>query len=58
MFTQSPWLRCFVDDEGQDVHEYALLLAFVVLVTAALFLYNASSVSSIWTSAGSYLAAS
>jgi Flp pilus assembly pilin Flp len=45
-----------LDDDGQDIQEYALLLAFVALVSAALFLYNGASVSRIWTSAGSYLA--
>ena len=44
------------EEDGQDITEYTLLLAFVALVSAALFLYNSSAVSSIWTSASSYLA--
>ncbi len=48
----STWLR---DENGQDVVEYSLLLAFVALVSAALFLYNATSMSQVWTSTTSYL---
>jgi Flp pilus assembly pilin Flp len=44
------------EEDAQDITEYSLLLAFVALVSAALFLYNSSAVSSIWTSASSYLA--
>lgn len=33
---------------GQDVIEYALILAFVVLSSAALYLHNAQAVSGIW----------
>jgi Flp pilus assembly pilin Flp len=36
-------------DDGQDIVEYTLLMAFVVVVTAALFLYNSDSVAAIWT---------
>jgi Flp pilus assembly pilin Flp len=39
------WLR---EDDGQDLVEYSLLLAFVVVTSAALFLYNSASVSAIW----------
>jgi hypothetical protein len=35
-------------EEGQDLVEYSLLLAFVVVTSAALFLYNAASVATIW----------
>jgi Flp pilus assembly pilin Flp len=41
------WL---LKEDGQDVVEYSLLLAFVVIVSAALFLYNSQSVVAIWTS--------
>ncbi len=45
-------------EDGQDVVEYSLLVAFVALVAAALFLYNAQSVSCVWGSTSSYLAVS
>ena len=44
-----------LEDEGQDVTEYTLLLAFVALVSAALFLNNTGAISCIWTSTGSVL---
>jgi Flp pilus assembly pilin Flp len=44
-----------LEDEGQDVTEYTLLLAFVALVSAALFLNGAGSISHIWTSTTSVL---
>ena len=47
--------RWLLEDEGQDVTEYALLLAFVALVSAALFLNNTGSISKIWTSTTSVL---
>lgn len=43
--------------DGQDLIEYTLLLAFVALATAALFLSSGSSVTGIWTSANSQVAA-
>lgn len=39
------WLRY---EDGQDVVEYSLLLAFVVVASAALFLYNSAAVTTIW----------
>jgi Flp pilus assembly pilin Flp len=36
------------DERGQDLVEYTLLLAFVVLSSAALFLNNGAAISSIW----------
>jgi Flp pilus assembly pilin Flp len=44
-------------EQGQDLIEYTLLLAFVALASAALFTSAGSSVSSIWTSASSNLSA-
>ena len=43
------------DEHGQDLIEYTLLLAFVALVSAALFLNAGSSVKTVWTKAGSTL---
>ena len=47
----------FRDEQGQDLIEYTLLLAFVCLASAALFISAGGSVSGIWTSANSDLAA-
>jgi Flp pilus assembly pilin Flp len=47
----------FRDDEGQDLIEYTLLMAFVALASAALFLGAGSSISGIWTTSNSRLAA-
>jgi Flp pilus assembly pilin Flp len=44
------------DDQGQDLIEYTLLLAFVALASAALFIGTGNSVSAIWGSASSNLA--
>ncbi len=38
-----------MDSAGQDVVEYSLLLAFIVVVTAALILYNSQAVAGIWS---------
>ena len=38
------------DERGQDLTEYALLLAFVVIAAAGLFLVNSQSLLGIWTS--------
>ena len=43
------------DEQGQDLVEYTLLLAFVALASAALFLGAGVSVSTIWTQANSRL---
>ncbi len=47
------WL---LEEDGQDITEYSLLLAFVALVSAALALYNSSAVNKIWSSTSSCLA--
>jgi Flp pilus assembly pilin Flp len=38
----------FQDEQGQDLIEYTLLLAFVALASAALFIGAGSSISGIW----------
>jgi Flp pilus assembly pilin Flp len=43
------------DDHGQDLIEYTLLLAFVCLATAALFISSGGSLSAIWVTANSQL---
>jgi Flp pilus assembly pilin Flp len=44
------------DEQGQDLIEYTLLLAFVALAAAALFMSAATSISQIWSNASSRLA--
>jgi Flp pilus assembly pilin Flp len=45
------------DESGQDLIEYTLLLAFVALASAALFIGAGGSVQGIWTQTNSQLAA-
>lgn len=49
-------LKNFIrEEQGQDLIEYTLLLAFVALASAALFIQAGSSISSIWTTANAHL---
>jgi Flp pilus assembly pilin Flp len=43
------------DQHGQDLIEYTLLLAFVCLATAALFISSGGSLSGIWITANTDL---
>ncbi len=43
------------NEEGQDLIEYTLLLAFVCLASAALFISAGGSVGGIWTTANTEL---
>jgi Flp pilus assembly pilin Flp len=36
------------EDDGQDLVEYTLLLAFVVVMSAALLLTNQEAINTIW----------
>jgi Flp pilus assembly pilin Flp len=45
------------DEHGQDLIEYTLLLAFVALASAALFIGAGSSISGIWTGTNTQLGA-
>ena len=45
------------DDQGQDLIEYTLLLAFVALASAALFISAGGSINTIWSIANSQLSA-
>ncbi len=44
-------------EEGQDLVEYTLLLAFITLVAAGIFVQVGNSVSNIWIKANSHMAA-
>jgi Flp pilus assembly pilin Flp len=46
----------FTDEQGQDLIEYTLLMAFVALASAALFLGAGTSISGIWTKSKTQLA--
>ena len=50
------FLRNFWNDEqGQDLIEYTLLMAFVALASAALFIGAGSSIKGIWTTTNTQL---
>jgi Flp pilus assembly pilin Flp len=49
--------RFLSEDQGQDLIEYTLLLGFVALASAALFIGAGHSIKSIWTTTNSQLAA-
>jgi Flp pilus assembly pilin Flp len=48
-------IRFWRDEQAQDLVEYTLLLAFVCLASAALFIGAGSAISGIWTQANSRL---
>ncbi len=43
------------DEQGQDLIEYTLLLAFVALASAALFITAGGSINGIWSAANTRL---
>jgi Flp pilus assembly pilin Flp len=45
----------FREDEGQDLIEYTLLLAFVCLASAALFINAGTTMANIWAVANATL---
>ena len=50
------FIRGFIhDDQGQDLVEYTLLLAFVCLASAALFIGAGASLQGIWSTANTLL---
>ena len=48
-------LKFVREEEGQDLVEYTLLLAFVCLASAALFINAGNSVGGIWKQANTLL---
>ena len=50
-------LNFLTDETGQDLIEYTLLMAFVALASAALFLGAGGSIAGIWSSSNSQLVA-
>jgi len=49
--------RFISDETGQDLIEYSLLIAFIALAGAAMFIGMSGSVNTIWSAANSKLAA-
>jgi len=49
------WTRLWNDEQGQDLIEYTLMLAFVALASAALFSTAGSSINVIWSGTNSQL---
>jgi hypothetical protein len=49
------WMRFWREELGGDVSEYTLLITFLLLVSACLFLSSASNVSSVWQAANSFM---
>jgi len=47
--------RLWLDEQGQDLIEYTLLMAFVALASAALFISSGTSISQIWSDTNSSL---
>jgi Flp pilus assembly pilin Flp len=47
--------RLWLDEQGQDLIEYTLLMAFVALASAALFISSGASISAIWSDTNSSL---
>jgi len=50
-------LTLLSDETGQDLIEYTLLLAFVALASATLFMSVGTSIAGIWTTTNSQLTA-
>jgi Flp pilus assembly pilin Flp len=52
------YLRNFwKDEQGQDLIEYSLLMAFVALASAALFIGAGGTIKGIWSTTNSQLVA-
>jgi len=56
MERQGPTLRrLFTEEAGQDLSEYCLLLALIVLVAVGIFIKVSGGVQNLWTSANGTL---
>jgi len=51
-FLKTFWL----EEDGQDLIEYTLLMAFIALASASIFLSAGGSISQIWTTGSDQLA--
>jgi len=52
---KSFWAQFWSDDQGQDMIEYCLMLAFIALASAALYTSAGGSVNTIWSNANGEL---
>jgi Flp pilus assembly pilin Flp len=50
-------IKFWQDEHGQDLIEYTLLMAFVALASASLFIGAGGSIKGIWTTTNSQLTA-
>ena len=50
------FMRFVKEEQGQDLIEYTLLMAFIALASAAIFTQAGTSVNTIWKSASNQLA--
>jgi Flp pilus assembly pilin Flp len=48
-------MRFVKEEDGQDLIEYTLLMAFIALASAAVFVNAGTSVNQIWTKASGQL---
>lgn len=55
--TARRWKNLWKDEQGQDLIEYSLLLAFVTLAVAGLFLQGGTAISGIWGTTSTHLSA-
>ncbi len=53
----TPLCKFWNEEQGQDLIEYTLLMAFVALASAALFIGAGGSISGIWSVTNSQLVA-
>jgi Flp pilus assembly pilin Flp len=49
------FIRFINDEQGQDLIEYTLLMAFIALASAAIFVSAGSSLTGIWGTASNQL---
>ena len=49
-------MKFWREEEGQDLIEYTLLMAFIALASAAIFVSAGGSINSIWQSGSTSLA--
>jgi Flp pilus assembly pilin Flp len=55
--SMKPFVNAFLAaEDGQDLIEYTLLMAFVALASAALFIGAGSSINTIWSTSNTQLA--
>jgi len=47
--------RLWQEEQGQDLIEYTLMLAFIALASAALFMSAGGSINTIWSTSNSEL---